>query len=256
MRYFANKRICITGASSGIGEALAYELARLGAELILIARTESKLQRVLQNCHNPPAHHIKCIDLEDLQGVEDKVKSLWETYGPIDILINNAGISQRYLAVEGSVAVDRTILTVNFLGTVAFTRPILQSMLLNGTGHIVCVSSILGLIGKKNRTIYSASKHALRGYFESLRSELRKTPILITMIYPGYINTNLPDKALLHDGRSQGKVEETHTKGLDVAICARRILRAISAEKKRRSSAALRSESRCLWRGTFPDFFG
>jgi short-subunit dehydrogenase len=230
MGNFDGKRILITGASSGIGEHLAYTLAQQGANLILVSRTEAELQRVRALCHRPTDHQVRVMDLEDTIALDGQIRDIWNTLGPIDILINNAGISQRYPAQDGSIKVDQKIMTVNFWGTVALTKQALTFMLERGSGHIVCVSSLAGLIGLKNRTIYSASKHALRGYFESLRQELYQSPIKITMVYPGYINTNLPQNALLRNGIPNGRQEKTHIGGMAVDKCAHRMVKAISRQ--------------------------
>jgi dehydrogenase/reductase SDR family protein 7B len=231
MVHFDRQRILITGASSGIGEHLAYTLAQQGANLILVSRTESELQRVRAHCQRPMDHQVRVMDLENINALDGQIRNIWNTLGPIDILINNAGISQRYPTQDSSITVDQKIMTVNFWGTVALTKQAIELMLERGSGQIVCVSSLAGLIGLKNRTIYSASKHALRGYFESLRQELYQGPLKITMIYPGYINTNLPQNALLKNGVPNGRQEKTHVGGMALEECARRMTRAIARKR-------------------------
>lgn len=231
MGTFERQRVLITGASSGIGEHLAYALAQQGANLILVSRNEAALQRVRALCQRPADHQVRVMDLEDTNALDGQIRNIWNTLGPIDILINNAGISHRYPTQDGSIMIDQKIMTVNFWGTVGLTKQAIELMLARGSGHIVCVSSLAGLVGLKNRTIYSASKHALRGYFESLRQELYQSPIKITMIYPGYINTNLPQNALLRNGVPNGRQEKTHIGGMAADECARRMAKAISRQQ-------------------------
>lgn len=226
-----NKRVWITGASSGIGEALVYEMAKAGAHVILSARTEKELERVRTTCDSPEKHVVIPLDLERYFELEDKANTVWEQQGPIDILIHCGGISQRYLAVESHLELDKKIIDINFFGAVALTRPVLQKMLQRNSGHIAVVSSILGLYGMQTRTAYSASKHALRGYFESLRNELFKTDIGITLIYPGYINTHITQNALLADGTSFGQLDKEHASGITPEQCAQKIVHAVQRKK-------------------------
>lgn len=227
----AGKRVWITGASSGIGEALAYELARRGAELILSARNESELARVKAACTAPERHHVLALDLEQFRDLEAIAEGTWDRLGPVDILVNNAGLSQRYLGIDSRLALDERIMNVNFFGTTALTRPLLKRMLSRGSGHIVVVSSVLGLYGVQTRTAYSASKHALRGYFNSLRNELARTNIKISLIYPGYVKTKVSENALNADGNAYGKTDTTFQKGLTAEACAVAIAKAIERER-------------------------
>lgn len=226
-----NKTVWITGASSGIGEALAYEMARAGATIILSARSERELQRVCAACMFAEKHCIVPLDLAKHHELEDTVTRIWETHGPIDILINNAGLSQRYLVADSNFELDKRIMDTNFLGTIALTRPVLKRMLLRNSGQIAVVSSMLGLYGIQTRAAYSASKHALKGYFESLRNELINTDVNITLIYPGYINTQITQNALLADGTSFGRMDNAHAKGILPAECAQKIVKAIEHKK-------------------------
>lgn len=231
MRDLNGKRIWLTGASSGIGEALAYALAAKGAKLILSARNLSELNRVRLACSSPDTHQVVPLDLEQYHGLEAIAEEIWARYGPIDVLINNAGVSQRYLALESSMALDEKIMATNFFGTLALTRPVLKRMAERKIGHIVTVSSVLGLYGMQTRTAYSASKHALKGYFNSLRNELFGTNLRITNIYPGYVMTKVSQNALIADGQAYGKMDDGHSKGLSPADCAKRIVTAIERDE-------------------------
>ncbi|HRD68949.1 MAG TPA: SDR family oxidoreductase [Legionella sp.] len=227
----SNQTVWITGASSGIGEALAYEFARSGARLILSARTETELNRVKATCEHPERHHVVPLDLEQSQDLESLAQNVWNEFGPIDILVNNGGMSQRYKVADSSFKLDKKIMDVNFFGAVALTRPVLKNMLQRNSGQIVVISSMLGLYGIQTRSAYSASKHALRGYFESLRNELYQTSIGITLVYPGYVNTHITQNALLADGAPFGKTDSVHTNGIPPEFCAKKIVRGVEQRK-------------------------
>ena len=231
MADFSDKTIWITGASSGIGEALAQQLARQGAKIILSSRNAKQLNQVKEACQSPSRHIIIPLDLEKYDEIGKLAEEVWAAHGPIDLLINNAGLSQRYYAFDGDLTLDSKIMNTNFLGTVALTRPILKKMIERKSGHIAVVSSILGLLGVQSRSAYSASKHALRGYFESLRNELHGTSIGITMIYPGYVNTNVARNALMANGEAYGKTDSQHKNAMTSEECAARIIKAISRKQ-------------------------
>lgn len=224
-----NKKVWITGASSGIGEALAYEYANAGAIVLLSARSVGELNRVKSACKNPEKHHVIPLDLGQYHNLEERAETVWDEYGPIDILIHNGGQGQYYLVQDSSFEVDKKIMDVNFLGTIALNRPILKKMLQRQSGQIAVVSSLTGLFGLQGKAAYSASKHALKGYFESLRNELYRTNIQITLIYPGYIKTNLTRNALIATGVAYGN--DSRKIGISPKDCAERIVKAIEHKK-------------------------
>lgn len=231
MTDLAGKTVWVTGASSGIGEALAYALAEKGCKLLLSARNEQELRRVQSACRSPDSHQVVPLDLSVYASLEEVSERIWEQFGPIDVLINNAGVSQRYTALEGSLSLDEKIMDTNFFGTVALTRPLVKRMASRKLGHVVVISSVLGLYGVQTRTAYAASKHALRGYFNSLRNELIGTGVVITNIYPGYVMTNVSRNALMPDGGAYNKVDAGHASGIRPDDCARSIIRAIEGDK-------------------------
>jgi dehydrogenase/reductase SDR family member 7B len=226
-----HKRIWITGASSGIGEALAYEYAKAGAVLILSARSEEGLNRVRSACEHAEQHSVVPLDLEQYQGLEEKAVAVWEQHGPIDIIIHNGGQGQKYLVVDSSLELDKKIMDVNFFGAIALTRPILKRMIERNSGQIAVVSSMLGLYGIQTRAAYSASKHAIKAYFESLRNELYQTNIKITLIFPGYVNTHLTENALVADGNIYGSNDRFHKHGISSESCAKKIIKAVNNKK-------------------------
>lgn len=193
--------VWVTGASSGIGEELAYQLAQCGARLILSARREKELQRVKRHCleHSSLEDEdilVLPLDLLDRQSHEAKTEAALQQFGHIDILINNGGRSQRSLFLETSLDVYQALMDLNFLGTVSLTKQVLPHLTQRGSGSVVTVSSVVGLAGAPLATGYSASKHALQGFFNSLRTELTDYPdILISTVCPGPVQSKIVDNA-------------------------------------------------------------
>ena len=232
--FFRNKRIWITGASSGIGEALAYSCAGEGAHLILSSRKETELRRVATAAAEKGAASVSVqpLDLADHAGIPEIVGAVLKKTGKVDILINCGGISQRGLALETTLEVDKKIMNINFFGTIALTKALLPSMLTHQLGHIVTITSVTGKFGSPKRSAYAASKHALHGFFDSLRAELGHTPIQVTLVCPGFVRTNVSINALGGDGRPQGTMDEATEKGMSPEEAARRTLRAIRQGKE------------------------
>ncbi|XP_060918445.1 dehydrogenase/reductase SDR family member 7 [Labrus mixtus] len=197
--------VWVTGASSGIGEELAYQLARCGSHLILSARREDELKRVKRRCLEHSDLKDKDIlvlplDLLERTSHELKTKTAIQYFGHVDILINNGGRSQRSLCMETTVDVYQALMELNFLGTVSVTKQVLPHMTQRGTGTIVTVSSIVGIAGAPLSTGYSASKHALQGFFNSLRIELTEFPnILISTVLPGPVQSQIVQNAFTEE---------------------------------------------------------
>ncbi len=219
-----NKVIWITGASSGIGEALTYELAGLHTKLILSSRRKEELERVKGNCPVAAQTNIRILplDLSESSTLKLSADAAIQLFGHIDVLINNGGISQRALAKETTLEVDRKIMEIDYFGTISLTK------------HLIPHFSITGIIGTPYRTAYAAAKHALQGFFNSLRAELwKESPsIYVTMICPGWTNTNLSLTALKGDGSAQNKKDDTHASGLTPAFVAHKIVKAIEVRKR------------------------
>lgn len=229
---FANKVIWITGASSGIGAALAAHLAARGATLILSSRRVELLHQLHTGLPNKHLHSVLPLDLEHPEGLYDNVQTIIADKGPIDILINNAGIAQRSLVVDTQLAVDRRIMEINFFGTVAMTKAVLPSMLARGQGQIMTVSSIAGKIGSQTRSSYSASKHALNGYMESLRAEVWHTGVRVQLACPGWVNTDIGKGALDGDGQPLSDKVGTINFGITPEACAADIARALLKQRE------------------------
>jgi short-subunit dehydrogenase len=234
MHTFKNKRVWITGASSGIGEALSIAFAEQGAQLILSARNELEINRVSAACAKAGASSVlvQPLDLEQHERIPQIVESVLKKAGKIDILINNGGISQRSLATETTLEVDKKLMAVNYFGTVALTKALLPNMLMHQLGHIVTITSLTGKFGSPYRSSYAASKHALHGFFDSLRAELSEAHIKVTLICPGFVRTNVSKNALTGDGAKLGTMDDATDKGMDPARLARKILHTIEAGKE------------------------
>ncbi len=236
----AGKVIWLTGASSGIGEALAYALASRGALLALSARREDVLENVRSKCANSGQHFVLPLDMRQPNSFAAAGESVHSRFGRIDVLIHSAGISQRSTAVDTELKVDRYLMELNYLGPVALTKQVLPSMLAHGDGQIVVISSLLGKFAMPMRSAYSASKHALHGFFDALRAEVETQGIAITMVCPGFVRTNASFNALEGDGTPHNKMDAPIARGLPPDECARRIVRAI--ERRRREAYICRKE--------------
>ncbi|MEZ4992728.1 MAG: SDR family oxidoreductase [Saprospiraceae bacterium] len=231
---FKNKVVWITGASSGIGEHLAYTFAAEGAKLVISSRNKKELERVKQNCKEETEIMILPMDVADFDSIPAKAQTVLDHFGFINILINSAGISQRSLIQETDFSVDKKIIEVNYLGTVAVTKAVLPAMIRQQFGHIVVISSVMGKLGVPWRSAYAASKHALHGYFDALRGELEAAdiPIHITILIPGYVQSNATINALKGDGSKNNTVSEANRNGMDPEVFAKKALAAISAGKR------------------------
>lgn len=226
------KKVWITGASSGIGEALAYEFAKEGAILILSARRKNELERVAQQCHNLGAEsHIFLLDLSVQSQIELIADEVLSQFGHIDILVNNGGISQRSLVVETPVDVDRRIMEVDFFSGVILSKKVLPGMVERGFGHFIVISSITGKFGFSLRSAYAAAKHALHGFYESLWAELHSKGINVTIACPGRIHTNISLSALTRTGEPHGVMDHSLAGGISAEQCAKKIMRAVKKQK-------------------------
>lgn len=234
MSSLAGKVIWLTGASSGIGEALAYHLAKKGAKLILSARRKDELERVKGNCHAPaqPFVRVLPIDLSQTSTLKLSTEAAIQIFGHIDVLINNGGISQRSLVAETDLDVDRRLMEVNYFGAVGLTKCLLPHFIKRKSGHFVNVSSLTGKFGTPYRSGYAASKHALHGFFDAVRAEHFKDNIKVTMICPGFIHTPITLAALTGDGTPLKKMDEAQYKGKSANWCAEKIIQAIERKKE------------------------
>ncbi len=226
---FQDKVVWITGASSGIGEALAKAMAARGARLILSARREAELERVRDEMVAAGVAQddvvILPFDAVDFAALDDCVARAVKAFGRIDLLLNNAGISQRSLAIETDMAVYRKVMEVDFFAPVALTKKVLPIMIAQGAGHIAVTSSVAGKVGAQLRTGYCAAKHAVMGFYDALRAEMDEHNIKVTTITPGFIRTNISFNALKGDATPVGHQTAAIESGMDVNEAAQVIVR-------------------------------
>ncbi len=230
---FKNKIVWITGASSGIGEALVYELNEQGAKLIISSRRREALYQVKQKCKkNPLDIHVLPLDLEQTATLFAKAEEAWRIYSKIDILINAGGISQRSQVLDTSPEVEQKIMNINFWGTVNLSKALLPKMIKQGSGNLVVLSSLVGKFGTQFRSAYSASKHALEGYFDSLRCEVYDKGIQVHIMCPGFVKTNVSVNSVTANGGIYGVMDEHQANGISAKACAVEMLRAIGKGKE------------------------
>lgn len=228
---FENKIVWITGASSGIGEALAIQLSQKGAQLILSSRRKDALETVQAKCKNPARVHIEPLDLTNISSFENITKTLIDKFGRIDVLINNGGISQRSTVAETPLEIDRKIMEVNYFGNIALTKAVLPYFTKQNKGCVVVISSLSGKFGFFLRSAYAASKHALVGFYESLRLEEEKNNLQVNLVFPGLIKTNISVNALNKDGNSSKEMDNNQAKGTTAEECAKQIIKGIEREQ-------------------------
>jgi len=223
------KSVWITGASSGIGLEMALLAAGAGARLFLFSSRAEPLKQTASLCAAKGAMvvHFEVVDLSDYNMAAEAAKKALELDGPPQILILNAGVSQRSLASDTELAVTSKLMNLNFLGAVGMARTVLASMLENGGGRFAITSSLTGLFGFPLRSSYAASKHALHGYFESLELEYGALGIRVTLAVLGRISTKIALRALKGDGSSYGIQDSALNMGMDPRRCAAKYWRAI-----------------------------
>jgi dehydrogenase/reductase SDR family protein 7B len=232
MSFFNHKTILITGASSGIGKALAEQLAAPSVTLVLAARSLDILEEVKQTCSAKGATvHIIRADLSTANGVRSLSAEVLTTTDKLDILINNAGISQRSQAEDTSGEVDRKIMELNFFSPVQLTKQLWPLLIRSAHANIVLISSVTGTFGFPQRSAYAASKHAIEGFFQSWMLENKRPNIHFTTIAPGRILTNISYSALKHDGTTHKQMDDGQAKGIKAEDCAARIIRAIRKDR-------------------------
>jgi len=225
-----DKVVWITGASSGIGKACAEICSRQGAKVILSARKEEKLKAVADQL--PGESFILPMDVAETQHTSSKTQEAIQHFGQVDVLINNAGISQRGYVKDTELEVDRRLFEVNFFGNIAVTKALLPHLMERGNGNIAVISSIAGKLATAGRSTYAASKHALHGYYDALRAEVTDEGIGVHLICPGYVKTDISINALNSDGSTHGVMDPNQEAGISAEDCASAIISAISCGKK------------------------
>lgn len=231
MKTFKNKTIWITGASDGIGKALAIQLAEQGAQLILTARRVEKLS-ALKETLNGSGHLVVPMDLLEVSKIPHIVKDVMSKVGNIDVLINNAGLSQRSLVKDTLLDVDRKLMELNYFAVVALTKAVLPSMRVAKNGLLVTISSVAGKVGTPMRSGYCGAKHAVIGFMDAVRAEVAKDNVAVMVVTPGSIATNISINALEGDGNTHNVVDPMIAKGIPVETCAKTIVNAMQKGTK------------------------
>ena len=231
---FANKIWWITGASSGIGAALAENLAQAGAKLVLSGRNIAALKDVAGRCQTPSL--ILPFEATDFANIPAHVETAWTWAqgqgGGIDGLVNNAGISQRSLAVDTVFEVYRKIVDVDLMAPIALTQALLPRMVKAGGASIVAISSVAGIAGPPLRSAYAAAKHGLIGYHDSVRAETEHLGMKVLVVAPGSVRTDVSKNALDADAKSRGVSDNAIDNGMDPMVAAARILESLKAGER------------------------
>jgi dehydrogenase/reductase SDR family member 7B len=223
--FFNNKTIWITGASSGIGKELVIAFAKRNANIVLSARNKSALDNIMTSMNYPKDKYlILPFDLNSDFKANDFANTIIEKFARIDYLINNGGQSQRSESLHTSEALEMELMQINYFAQVKLAKAVLPHMINNKSGHIVVISSIAGKFGFYLRSSYSAAKHALHGYFESLRLENEKHNIKVLLVCPGKIATNVSVNAMTESGQAHNKMDESHIGSMSAETCADQII--------------------------------
>lgn len=258
-KYFEGRVIWLTGASSGIGEALALELASLGAKLIISARRREVLESVRSRMVSPAREQAKILtfDLAETSKLESISQEALQQFGHIDIVILNGGIAQRGLARKTLLEVDRELMEVDYFSNVAITKALTPHFIERNKGHIVVVSSVMGFIGTPFRSGYAAAKHALHGYYDSLRAEFwhKHRGVLVSLVCPGWIKTNITINAVAGDGSRLNQMDKTTAHGMDPHIFARKMLRGVASGRRTMVIGGLKERAAVLLQRFFPGLF-
>jgi len=219
----------ITGASSGIGESLARALAKRGASLILSGRNVAALEAVAAACADALVLPFEATDYDRIPAIAERA---WKWKGQIDGLVNNAGVTQRSLAVDTAFAVYQKMIAIDLLGPIALTQALLPRMLKAGGGRIVAISSVAGIAGWPMRSAYCAAKHGLIGYHDALRAENEHLGIRVLVVAPGSVRTNISRNAMTGDGSRRGVSDAAIDNGLAPEDAATQILAALESGQR------------------------
>jgi dehydrogenase/reductase SDR family member 7B len=242
---FTNKTILITGASAGIGKALALQLSKAKNTLLLVGRNELALASLKKEIElNGSTALVFVCDLSIEENINQLIAAIKSAVKVIDVLINNAGVSQRSYAMQTNLKVDQYLFQLNYFSLVQLTRGVFSLLQLSQHPRIIIMSSMSGKFGFFQRSAYAASKHALHGFFESMQLELVSTPLRITMVCPGRIKTDISLNALTGDGQAHNQMDDGQLNGIEVEICANKI---IQAAQKGKFQLIITNNEHWLW---------
>ncbi|NWS70624.1 DRS7B reductase, partial [Crotophaga sulcirostris] len=260
--YLREAVVVITGATSGLGKECAKAFHAAGSKLVLCGRDSEKLKDLVQELstmtnHQKNTHKPQTVvfDLSDTKTVQNGAEEILKYFGHVDILINNAGISFRGTIVDTGLDVDKKVMETNYFGPIALTKALLPSMIKRRQGHIVAISSVQGKISIPFRSAYAASKHATQAFFDCLRAEVEQYDIDVTVISPGYIQTNLSLNAVTADGSRYGVMDKNTAEGQTAAEVAQVVLNAVGQRKKEVLVAGLTPSLAVYLRNLFPRLF-
>ncbi|CAG0924019.1 unnamed protein product [Notodromas monacha] len=259
--FLRGKVVMLTGASSGIGEALAHEFYKHGCKLILCSRREEELDRVreeLMRRHSvtevtPPV--VLPLDLSELNSLKAKADEALNVYGRVDILVNNGGMSYRGDIVSTHLAVDVKLMAVNYFGQVALCKALLPGMIAQGGGSIVVIGSVQGKIALPHRSCYAASKHALQAFCDSMRAETSSRNVFVTVVNPGYVRTGLSENAMTADGSKYGSMDSTTANGMSPDSVAKRTIKAIILREKEVTVSGIAPKAATWLRSVLPSLY-
>lgn len=230
MSKIEGKTIWVTGASSGIGKSLAMALSAYPCNLILSSRKEDELQKVKDACGGSNRIAVLPLDLNDYDHMESVAQRAISLFGQVDILVNNAGISQRSLIKDTDISVYKQLMDIDYLGTVALSKAILPHFIKNKSGHYATVTSLMGKFGSPYRSGYCGAKHALHGFFDVMRMEHEKDGIKVTLVCPGFVQTNVAKNALTADGSPQMEDDVATQNGITPENAGQQMIKAIKRD--------------------------
>lgn len=244
MKRLNEKVIWVTGASSGIGEAVVKQAAQEGAFVVLSARRKNELERVREEAGlNDENSMIAALDLLKPGNFSATAEKVIKKFGRIDYLVNNGGVTQRSRVSETTLDTYRKLFDINFFGNIALTKAVLPYMQVRKKGHITVISSVVGKFGSPLRSGYAASKHALHGFYDSLRAEVHDEGIRVLIVKPGYIKTSISLNAFTGDGSKHGVMDSAQLNGIPADVCARRILKYMRSGRKEAAIAGLKERT-------------
>ena len=226
------KVVWITGASSGIGEALAQVFANLGAKVVLSARRGEELERVRQQLNHPENHLCVAFDVTQADQAQQAVEQVIEKCQRIDYLINNAGLSQRALIADTTIDTERRIMEIDYFAQISLTKSVLPYLENQGFGHVIFISSVAGLLGTQYRASYSAAKGAIHMWANSLRAEYAEKGLNVSVVFPGFVKTNVSFNALNGAGQAQAHQDEAIENGLEADDFAQKVVKAVLSNKE------------------------
>ncbi|MFW1955293.1 SDR family NAD(P)-dependent oxidoreductase [Acinetobacter guillouiae] len=227
MESLEGKVVWITGASSGIGKALVAECALQGAQVVLSARRLEELEKVRISLLNPDHHISVAMDITDEAQVRHAYEQVLDEKGRIDWLINNAGLSQRALIADTTMQTERAIMEIDYFSQVFLTKLVLPTFLAQKSGRIAYISSVAGLLGTQYRASYSAAKAAIHMWANSLRAEVAQDGVNVSVIFPGFVKTNVSFNALNGAGKAQAHQDEAIENGLEADDFAQKTVSAL-----------------------------